>query len=471
MADKKISQLTSATTPLVGTEVMPIVQSGATVQTPVSNVITASSGYTPAGTGAVSRSVSSKLQESVSVKDFGAIGDGTTDDTAAIQAAIDYAAPLGKIVFVPAGTYKITSTLVKAQAFYGLNMMGEGYYLTRFSYPTLSSNTPCLRIVGGSGVLCGAKVEGIGFDGNASNTWAIEIRDQCGQLVQLCQFGENLRGVVFNNYNTGGFTEYCHVESCDFTSGCVTAIEYKITSGNDSFNGSGLSGNCTVNSNSTNPVVIVGDQCRPYNAPLSLQLWNPAAMSLIQNNNTGSPSVKNCSWYGRICIESNTNMVTLASGYERTYFAGPVMAISEYWQRGVMRVVHQYQSRNDGSIGAALSPYSVSKLTVTTGTAIDCGFNNMGTFVGIYNSYLVEVTLIGSNYRYTHICNVNLASGVGGSDAIVVLATPQAFNVSGWGASTLSINGSQQLVVTNASGGFSVTAYVGVTPIGAAQVN
>lgn len=38
MADKKISALTSATTPLAGTEVLPIVQSGATVKVAVSNL-------------------------------------------------------------------------------------------------------------------------------------------------------------------------------------------------------------------------------------------------------------------------------------------------------------------------------------------------------------------------------------------------------------------------------------------------
>ena len=68
-------------------------------------------GFTQAGTGANTRTVQAKLREFVSVVDFGATGDGTTDDTAAIQEAFDYAAPLGRVIFFPVGTYRTTATV------------------------------------------------------------------------------------------------------------------------------------------------------------------------------------------------------------------------------------------------------------------------------------------------------------------------------------------------------------------------
>jgi hypothetical protein len=61
--------------------------------------------YTQVNTA--NRTIAQKFAESISVKDYGAIGDGTTDDTAAIQAALN----ANSDVFVPEGTYLISSTI------------------------------------------------------------------------------------------------------------------------------------------------------------------------------------------------------------------------------------------------------------------------------------------------------------------------------------------------------------------------
>lgn len=65
---------------------------------------------------ATARALRDRAADIVNVKDFGAKGDGTTDDTAAIQAAITTAhAAGGHIVFIPGGQYRITGTLTVYQ--------------------------------------------------------------------------------------------------------------------------------------------------------------------------------------------------------------------------------------------------------------------------------------------------------------------------------------------------------------------
>lgn len=74
-----------------------------------------------------------KARDVLNVKDFGAKGDGSTDDTAAIQAAIDYAVAAGRrSVYFPAGTYIVTSPL-HAQVETGTTTVG-GSTKSRYTY-------------------------------------------------------------------------------------------------------------------------------------------------------------------------------------------------------------------------------------------------------------------------------------------------------------------------------------------------
>lgn len=93
-------------------------------------------GFLQDGVGSSTRTLQDKNRDIISVKDFGAKGDGTTDDYASIQAALNYANSSGifAAVLLPPGSYRVsTGLIIPAGVTLYSEAGGEGYDGTDFT--------------------------------------------------------------------------------------------------------------------------------------------------------------------------------------------------------------------------------------------------------------------------------------------------------------------------------------------------
>jgi hypothetical protein len=209
--------------------------------------------FTATGSNVVDRTIQSKLRDVASVKDFGAVGDGVADDTAAIQAAVDAAyANYNKTVFVPNGIYKLTGRITITQ---GVMIMCEGSQGSNEAYGTVFkhySNGSCFRWDGsgaqytgtGGGLLNCLIVKAGGYSGGN----VIEVINQsdtnrCGEMVfhnilayGLSGTGRWERGFVFDGVltNTPGArgVRTVHMTKCraaDVTTAGETILLNQVT--------------------------------------------------------------------------------------------------------------------------------------------------------------------------------------------------------------------------------------------------
>jgi hypothetical protein len=150
-------------------------------------------GWIRSAVGAVTRTVSNKLAETVSVKDFGAVGDGVTDDSAAVRLALDSLPSRGGVVVFPdAGPYYIPSVVYIPQR-------------------TTAFSSPGIKIRGNNTTIIGS-----GLGGNTifeSGTGAFSTV----ALGGATNFGQAPESVASIHYNSS-------IEGFNFTN-CGTAVK------------------------------------------------------------------------------------------------------------------------------------------------------------------------------------------------------------------------------------------------------
>lgn len=162
--------------------------------TNLSNTLSASTGSTSVGflqlgTGASTRSVQDKLRETISVKDYGAKGDGITDDSAAIQVALNAAGALECGLYFPSGTYIINTGVTLPAA--NITLYGNkgasvitGTAANLITYPSATSVSGNVKVQNIDGLKF--IIPGDGTAINCTQTW--DGAGKAGPSITNCSF-------------------------------------------------------------------------------------------------------------------------------------------------------------------------------------------------------------------------------------------------------------------------------------------
>lgn len=164
--------------------------------------------------GATIRSYQSRLQDQeVSLEDFGATGDGVTDDTVAIQLAFDHCGSTGKDLLVPAATYLISSAISLASYTKKFNIRGCGAKASIIKQSGTAANG--LTLSYGSSTDWGAEIRAVGFTCSTTSSGAAVSASNANNLtLRDCEFALFRTGVGASG-STGVVVERCTVLSTD----------------------------------------------------------------------------------------------------------------------------------------------------------------------------------------------------------------------------------------------------------------
>lgn len=190
-------------------------------------------GFMQSGVGAVARTVQEKLRDIVNVRDFGAVGDGVTDDTAAIQAAIT--ASGAQVDFGSFGTFLVTGPIgLPDQDLYSdkaMNLVGRGATILVQSAEAIFTSMAALAAPESTSNLFTGKinVSGLNFKGQGAASVVFNGDRLYNLYVTGCHFKACTK--VVYSYRAKGAETNGYVQSVFFIgnhfSNCTKIVDAK----------------------------------------------------------------------------------------------------------------------------------------------------------------------------------------------------------------------------------------------------
>lgn len=133
---------------------------------------------------------------------YGATGNGSTDDTTAVQAALTAAAASGGTVYFPAGQYKLSSALTITGLGTGVRLIGE----SNASRLMTSSSTADILFVNGSSSIVGLTIEDLYFGSTAGSPTAgaaIHLKNVSDVRIENVSSFSTYNGFYFEGTTSG----------------------------------------------------------------------------------------------------------------------------------------------------------------------------------------------------------------------------------------------------------------------------
>lgn len=368
--------------------------------------------FTQTGVGAVGRTVTSKLAEMVSVKDFGAVGDGVVDDTTSIRNCI--AANQGKRIYFPPGRYRYAGT------------NAAGHYLTKGTVAVGAGRDTTVIVATTAGVgslfYCqgyGSGVESMSFEAEVTQTTGayVYLGGPESYIQDFFMTGD-YRGVIM----TGSVSQIRHGRFQDAAPG-------------------GIRIDCGGGDNSqTISNVLMGAQTPANIAAAGIRLRNCTALTihnvsvlqqgtglLIDPTTVGEPVLN---LFASQCFFDNcTNPIKITpsggAAANRLYFtdvwasSGTTGVYIEGFTGGTVKGVHFTNLQTNLNSGSGVSVgANVSNLSFSGGNV---SANSYGFY---FNNAINEVNInqvrIGAYNDFSGNTNNAVAFGVAGSTAITI---------------------------------------------------